>query len=82
MPYGVNTPWHPRGCRFTLQAMKTNCRRRHLTFGEFIMAVYDAYGKKAGGIVRLAVNVRLVEFQGHDRFVILEPGSDKNISFL
>ena len=69
MPYGVNTPWHPRGCRFTLQAMKTNCRRRHLTFGEFIMAVYDAYGKKAGGIVRLAVNARLVTLCRQRRIV-------------
>jgi hypothetical protein len=58
--------------------MKTNCRKGHLTFGEFIMAVYDACGRqKAGGIVRLAVQARLVEFRGHDRIVILEPGPDK-----
>ena len=63
--------------------MKTNCRKKHLTFGEFIMAVYDAYGRqKAKGIVQLAVNVHLVEFRGHDRFVILEPGPDKIFSFL
>jgi hypothetical protein len=49
--------------------MKTNCRRRHLTFGEFIMAVYDAYGKKAGGIVRLAVNARLVTLCRQRRIV-------------
>jgi hypothetical protein len=52
-------------------------------FGEFIMAVYDAYGRqKAEGIVRLAVKARLVEFRGHDRFVILEPSPDKIFSFL
>jgi hypothetical protein len=63
--------------------MKANCRKGHLTFGEFIMAVYDACGRqKAEGIVRLAVNVRLVEFQGHDRFVILEPDPNKIFSFL
>ena len=57
--------------------MKTNSRKRHLTFGEFIMAVYDACGRqKADGIVRLAVNARLLEFRGRDRFVILEPDSD------
>ena len=63
--------------------MKTNCRKGHLTFGEFIMAVYDACGRQnAEGIVQFAVNVHLVEFRGHDRFVILEPGPEKIISFL
>jgi hypothetical protein len=63
--------------------MKANCRKRHLTFGEFIMAVCDACGRqKARGIVRLAVKARLVELRGHDRFVILEPGPDSNFSFL
>jgi hypothetical protein len=63
--------------------MKTDCRKKHLTFGEFIMAVYDICGRqKAKGIVRLAVNVHLVKFRGRDRFVILEPGPDKIISFL
>ena len=42
------------------------------------MAVYDACGRqKAGGIVRLAVKARLVEFRERDHFVILEPGPDK-----
>ena len=59
--------------------MKTDCRKRRLTFGEFIMAVYDACGRqKAEGIVRLAVNAHLVEFRGRNRFVILEPGPEKN----
>ena len=63
--------------------MKTNCRKRHLTFGEFIMAVYAACGRqKAEGIVWLAVNMHLVEFRGQRRFVILEPGPDKIFSFL
>ena len=42
-----------------------------LTFGDLIAVVYAAYGKqKAKRIVRLAVNAHLVEFRGHDRFVI------------
>ena len=51
-------------------------------FGELIAAVYDACGRqKADGIVRLAVNARLLEFRGHDHFEILEPGSDNIFSF-
>ena len=51
--------------------MKTNRRKKALTFGEFIASVYDAYGKpKAMGIVRLAVKARWVEFRGQQRFVI------------
>jgi hypothetical protein len=47
------------------------------------VCVYDAWGKrKAGGIVRLPIKAHLVEFRGHDRFVILEPGPEKIISFL
>jgi hypothetical protein len=62
--------------------MTTDCRKKHLTFGEFIMAIYDACGRqKADGIVRLAVNVRLVEFRGRDCFVILEPDPDNMASF-
>jgi len=33
------------------------------------MAVYDAYGKQAEGIVRLAVNARLVTLCRHRRIV-------------
>ena len=52
-------------------AMKINHKQKALTLGEFIVSVYDAYGKhKARGIVRLAIKARLVEFRGHDRFVI------------
>ena len=47
---------------------------KRLTFGDFIEATYRACGKrKATGIVRLAVNARLVEFLGGQRFVISEP---------
>jgi len=50
--------------------MKTNCRKKPLTFGGFITAVHDAWGKRqARGIVWLAVNAGLVEFRGRKRFV-------------
>ena len=49
--------------------MRTNQAKKALTFGEFIMAAYDAWGKRrARGIVRLAVNAHLIEFQGPQRF--------------
>jgi hypothetical protein len=55
-----------------------NRKQKLLTFGDLIAAVYDTFGRqKAEGIVRLAVNAHLLEFRGHDRFVILEPGPDK-----
>jgi hypothetical protein len=51
--------------------MKTNCRKKGLTFGEFIASIYDAYGKsKAIGIVRLTVKAHWVEFRGQQRIVI------------
>jgi hypothetical protein len=51
--------------------MMINHKKEPLKFGEFIASVYAAYGKqKAKRIVRLAVNAHLVEFRGHDRFVI------------
>ena len=54
--------------------MKTNCRKRHLAFGEFIMAVYDARGRqKAEGIVRLAVNARLVTLRSQRRIASQNP---------
>jgi len=50
--------------------MKTNCRKKTLTFGGFITAVHDAWGqRRARGIVWLAVNARLVKFQGPQRFM-------------
>jgi len=51
--------------------MMINHKKKPLKFGEFIASVYAACGKqKAKRIVRFAVNAHLVEFRGHDRFVI------------
>jgi hypothetical protein len=51
--------------------MKTNCRKKPLTFGEFIASIYDACGReKAKGIVRLAVKARLIEFRVQQRLMI------------
>jgi len=52
--------------------VKTNCRKKALTFGEFITAAYDACGKRrANAIVRLALKARWVEFCSQCRIVIL-----------
>jgi len=54
--------------------MKLDHKAKLLTFGDLVTAAYDVGGgKKGAGILRLAVNAHLVEFQGQDRFVILEP---------
>jgi len=54
--------------------MKLDYKAKPLTFGDLVTAAYDVGGGKQGeGILRLAVNAQLVEFQGQDRFVILEP---------
>jgi hypothetical protein len=51
--------------------MKINLKNKALTFGDFIVAVYRASGKRrARGIVRHAVNARLIVFCGQQRFVI------------
>jgi hypothetical protein len=51
--------------------MKSNCRKKSLTLGEFIACVYDGCGKrKARGFVRLAIKAHMVEFCGQQRFVI------------
>jgi hypothetical protein len=53
--------------------MKTNCRKKALTFGEFITGIYDVCGKrKARGMVWLAIQARLIEFRGKHRLVISE----------
>jgi hypothetical protein len=55
-----------------LETMKANCRTKAPTFGEFIARIYDSCGRhKARGIVRFAVKMRLVEFRGQQRFVIV-----------
>ena len=52
---------------------KTNGKKRVLTFGDFIAGAYRAWGRRrAKGLVRLAVNARLVEFRGRQRVVISE----------
>jgi hypothetical protein len=65
----------PHGIRavflVTLCTMKNNHRKKSLTLGEFIACVYDGCGKrKALGFVRLAIKSHMVEFRGHQRFVI------------
>lgn len=63
--------------------MMINQKPTPLTFGDLITAVHAACGRqKAKEIVRLAANAHLVEFRGHDRFLILEPGPDRMSSFL
>jgi hypothetical protein len=53
--------------------MKTNAKNKVLTFGDFIAGAYRTWGaRRAKGLVRLAVDARLVEFQGPQRLVISE----------
>ena len=48
--------------------MKTKPGKKALKFGDFIMAAYDAFGKRrAKGMVWLAVNAHLIEFRGRHR---------------
>jgi hypothetical protein len=52
---------------------KASSKKRVLMFGDFIVAAYRAWGRRrAKGLVWLAVNARLVEFQGRQRFEITE----------
>ena len=51
--------------------MKTHHKKRTLTFGDLVAAVYRVCGKhRACGIVRLAVNAHVVEFRRHQHFVV------------
>ena len=51
--------------------MKANPAKKALTFGEFVMAVYDTWGKRrARGVVWLAIKAHLVEFRGQERIII------------
>jgi hypothetical protein len=53
--------------------VKTNDKKRAVTFGDFIAAAYRAWGRRrAKGLVWLAVNARLVEFRGPQRIEIKE----------
>jgi hypothetical protein len=55
------------------QGMKTNYRKRSLTFGEFVVSVYDVCGtRQARGVIRLAIEAHLIEFPGQRRFVVPE----------
>jgi hypothetical protein len=56
--------------------VKAKREKKALTFGGFITAAHDAWGKQpAREIVRLAVNARLVRFQGPQRFVFFQTES-------
>jgi hypothetical protein len=45
--------------------------RQTLTFGEFVAATYRTWGKRrAKGIIKLAVEARMIKFCGKQRFVI------------
>jgi hypothetical protein len=51
--------------------MKTTSKKKTLTFGDFIVGIYEVCGKrKARGMVQLAVNAHLLEFRGPRRFWI------------
>ena len=57
--------------KYATRVMETNQNKQRLRFGDLIASVYDACGKRrARGTLRLAVNARLVEFLGPQRFVI------------
>jgi hypothetical protein len=51
--------------------IKLNGNKSVLRFGDFIVAAYQARGRrKANDLIRRAVNMQLVEFRGLQRFVI------------
>jgi len=51
--------------------MATRPTKAGLTFGSFVANFCNTYGeRKAKGILRLAVKVNLVVFQGLDRYVV------------
>ncbi len=51
--------------------MKTNPKKKPLTFGDFVAGGYRAWGKRrAEGIIRLAVKSHMIEFRGQQRIVI------------
>ena len=51
--------------------MKTDKAKKRLMFGDLIRAAYLSRGKRRSiGILRLAVNARLIEFRGRQRFEI------------
>ena len=53
--------------------VKTDSKKKVLTFGDFVAGAYRAWGhRRAKGLVWLAVNAHLVEFRGPQRFEIAE----------
>jgi hypothetical protein len=66
--------------------MKVHPRRKPLTFGDFVAGVYHTWGKRrAKGIVRLAIEVHVIEFRGKERYVVsrsLQPKSGDMNSML
>jgi hypothetical protein len=56
---------------YSHHAVKTNHKKKALTFGDFIVGIYDARGRqKAKGIVPFAVESHRVEFRGQDLCMI------------
>jgi len=51
---------------------KVHSKKKPMTFGDFVAGVYETWGKRrAKGIIHLAVKVRLVQFCGPERIVIV-----------
>jgi hypothetical protein len=51
--------------------MKAYFPKKGLTFGEYVVSVYETCGKKrAGAKVQLAVNAHQVQFLGRRSFVV------------
>jgi hypothetical protein len=51
--------------------MKPARKKKRLTFGALIAAVYSVCGKRrAKGLVRLAVNAHVIVFRNHQHFEI------------
>lgn len=51
--------------------MKDLSKKTILTFGDFVADVYHIWGaRKAKGIVKLAIKMRVIEFRGTERFVV------------
>jgi hypothetical protein len=51
--------------------MKAHSKKKPLTFGDVVAGSYRAWGKRrAGGIIRLALELHFIQFRGQHRFVI------------
>lgn len=51
--------------------MKARPLKKQLTFGDFVEGVYHTWGeRRASGVVRLAIEVQMIEFRGPERIVI------------